>query len=377
MAACCKEIYRYILIGVFIIKILVISDASHVGGAEYYIKNLVHLFKEDKEYDFVVYGNDALNSILKINNTSVFTNSKPFKTILNFLKVLFKERPDVIHLNLTYPFSCFWIQVLALFLFRHRFVATLHIARTYKKKRLLNSFLKLIYKRIKIILVAEAAKEELYEFYGIRNKEIQVIPNWVDTKKFHSIAMAQKLKIKEELDIDIKAKVALFVGRFEEQKNIIELIKASEKLINSDKDWIIVLVGEGSQLNMIKQKSRELGIQENLMIFPFNDNPHKFYSIADVFLLLSKYECAPLTLLEAMSCGIPPVVTDVGDMRRMVNDSEVICNSNLSDIVIRVQRAIGHGPVFWKDIIKENYTPLIAKKNMTKVYANLKGVSSK
>lgn len=124
------------------------------------------------------------------------------------------------------------------------------------------------------------------------------------------------LLLKEEpIEDDIKhfmegCKCIISSGRFAKAKGWNNLLKAF-KVLSQRKDNIrLILIGDGELKNQIITLIEELGIIEKVLLPGFQDNPFKYISKADVFVLSSFYEGFPNTLVEAMACEKPVIATD-------------------------------------------------------------------
>lgn len=347
-------------------KVLLISDAENFGGAEKYIESLIKLM--DDKVKYVIAGDKQLSRIsnekVKIYE-EVISNKKPIKTIISFIKILLLEKPDIVHLNMNHPASCLWIQLFSLFLTKINFVGTLHIVANINYPSIVKCLLKITYRKIKIICVSHSGAKELAENYGIKSK-YTVIPNWVDMDWFRIPSKAEKKNLRNKFIINDDTNVAVFIGRLEDQKNVFNVIEVANLL--KDKNWRFYIVGDGSLSNQLQNRVRELNL-DNVIFNPFTKNPRTYYWLADVFLLLSKYECTPLSLLEAMSCGVSPVVTDVGDMKRMVGSYDFVWDSvQVTDILIKLKNSMNKNKDYWRNKVLKNYSPQNSKKLLLNVY---------
>jgi len=138
-----------------------------------------------------------------------------------------------------------------------------------------------------------------------KNNNIFVSPNWLPLD--FSKMINKKIVIKP---IDI-----LFIGRIEAQKNLIKFVKII-KIVSKDFPKIkVVIVGDGSEKEIIKRLIKRLKLENNIKILPPTKNPENFYLRSKIFLLTSDYEGFPLTLLEAISCDCYPIVNNIPEVR--------------------------------------------------------------
>lgn len=126
-------------------------------------------------------------------------------------------------------------------------------------------------------------------------KNVCVIPNMVHLND-------------SNLFSDYSAKHVLFVGRFEEQKNIGELISIWQLVHPKFPDWKLVLYGDGTLWEKYKQEADALNI--NIEMHKPTAQIMDVYRNSSIFVLTSLYEPFGLVIPEAMSCGLPVVSYD-------------------------------------------------------------------
>lgn len=123
----------------------------------------------------------------------------------------------------------------------------------------------------------------------------------------------------EEKDEKIpKEKMALFVGRLSQQKDLPRLLKAWQ--LTDRKDWRLCIVGSGPEEENLKKLANDLEISDSVR-FEGHQNPAGWYKKASIFCMTSAYEGFPMTLIECQAYGCVPVV-----MNRFTAASEVITN---------------------------------------------------
>jgi glycosyltransferase involved in cell wall biosynthesis len=140
------------------------------------------------------------------------------------------------------------------------------------------------------------------------NKTV-IIPPGV-SKAFHPMdknSLREKYKIKEK-------HVVVYVGRIDPEKNV-DLI--AEKL--KDEDICLLIVGTGSEQHKIESLANDY---ENIRYLGKVQNEHlaEIYNLGDALVMLSEYEGMPTVVLESLSCGVPVVTTDVGDVSKAIKD---------------------------------------------------------
>lgn len=123
---------------------------------------------------------------------------------------------------------------------------------------------------------------------------------------------------------DPDARRVLNVARLNQQKAQDVLLKAFAKVYAAGApcDWQLVIVGEGEERENLVRLSEQLGIKDAVEFAGRVKDPYDYYSEAGLFALPSRHEGTPNALLEAMSIGLPVIVSDgsSGPLDYVVND---------------------------------------------------------
>lgn len=176
------------------------------------------------------------------------------------------------------------------------------------------------------------ADEKMAEYAGkfVSPEKITVIRNGVDTVAFSS---AKVKKIGKE-------KVILSVGRLEKQKNFGQLVEAVSKL---GKGIRLVIVGRGELKEDLMSLAKKTVVNLEIIDVVPNDKLPEVYNRADVYVQPSLMEAPVKTLLEAMSCGLPCVATNVPGIREVINDGEsgLLAGLNAGDLAQKIKLLLG------------------------------------
>jgi glycosyltransferase involved in cell wall biosynthesis len=103
--------------------------------------------------------------------------------------------------------------------------------------------------------------------------------------------------------------VFLAVGRLTQQKDFSALIQAFH-LVRKQRQARLIILGEGECRSELEAMINKLGINEDVSLPGFTDNPYAYMSRASAFVLSSRWEGLPTVLIEAMACGCPVISTD-------------------------------------------------------------------
>lgn len=135
----------------------------------------------------------------------------------------------------------------------------------------------------------EYAGKWLFGKKVVERKELNVINNAIDLKKFELNENTRE-DLRKELGIKEDTLIIGHVGRFMKQKNHEFLIDVFNELIKKNENSILMLIGQGPLLNDMKQKVRDLNIEDKVKFIGQVTNVEKYYNIMDVFLFPSIYE---------------------------------------------------------------------------------------
>jgi glycosyltransferase involved in cell wall biosynthesis len=149
-----------------------------------------------------------------------------------------------------------------------------------------------------------------YLYHGIKKKNIYQTFYTVDTNFFNNFnsSFTFSKKINKKFFIKKRNFIFIWVGKFIERKNPIEVIKAIQFLKNNN--FHLFMIGSGPLLDRCQQYIKDHSINNvHLVGFKNQKQLKKFYSIANCLVLSSKYETWGLVLNEAMSSGLPCIAT--------------------------------------------------------------------
>lgn len=161
-----------------------------------------------------------------------------------------------------------------------------------------------------LIVPTKKAFDLFKEKYKV-DKNIHIIPTGIEIERFYKekISLQKLNNIKKECGINNDDKVILYVGRLGEEKNVDFLIDNHEYFVKQNKKTKLLIVGDGPDFEKYKNKIEKLGLEKNIILtgkVPYNNIPY-YYNCADIFVTASTTETQGLTVIEAMSSGLPIV----------------------------------------------------------------------
>lgn len=176
----------------------------------------------------------------------------------------------------------------------------------------------------KSIVTSEHQKEYIQKKYGITN--IQIIPNGIDTDSFRPPVAKKPSEKNTQL---------LFIGRLHPEKNLINLLKAMVGLENIR----LRIIGSGP----LKKEIISFSEKNSLFVEIINNVPNNHlpeqYAQADIYVQPSLYEGNPKTILEAMSCGLPVISTDVQGIQNIIQHQKngYLCTIKPNSIRVAIE----------------------------------------
>jgi len=145
---------------------------------------------------------------------------------------------------------------------------------------------------------------------------IVVLPIFVDVTKIKNAPIKTNLKQKyPQFDF-----IILIASRLSKEKNIGLAIDAVEEVVKKYPKTGLIVVGSGLQEQNLKFKIENLKLHKNVVLESWSDDLASYYKTADLFLLISNYEGWGMTVVEAMACACPVIMTDVGCAGELVNN---------------------------------------------------------
>jgi glycosyltransferase involved in cell wall biosynthesis len=169
----------------------------------------------------------------------------------------------------------------------------------------------------KVITVSEDIKNTLVN-RKIREERIAVIPNGIDADKYG--VHVDERAVKDGLSIAADKVVICCVGRLSPQKGHHFLLRAVLEVIKTNRNVILLLVGDGPLKKDLENLSLELGIKDNVVFAGYRDDIEDVLQISSLFVMPSLSEGTPMALLEAMASGKAVVATDVGGIPEVIKD---------------------------------------------------------
>lgn len=244
----------------------------------------------------------------------IYLNKKPgldISMIFKLVEVFRAEKADVIH---THRYVMQYAIPAAVVSGIKRRVHTVHNIAQEEQTEIGKIVNKAFYKCCNVIPVAlsEKIKKTIQEVYNIPEKDIPVVFNGIDLSKCN---VKNSYAPKERFTI-------VHIGRFADVKNHELLLRTFAIFKAKHPEARLQLIGDGKLRENMVQLAQELGLSDSVEFAGAQNNVYPLLHEGDVFILPSKFEGMPVSLIEAMGTGLPIIASKVGGVPDMLTDNE-------------------------------------------------------
>lgn len=202
------------------------------------------------------------------------------------------------------------------------------------------------------------------------NMDIECVQNAVNTDFFIPVNSAEKKMLRKELNLPLYKTIYLVLGVLLPRKNNKVIINAYIDAKLSDS--LLVFVGGGIEEPLLKELSKD---NSNIVFAGITKNPVKYLQAADILVSSSLAEGLPNTVLEAISCGLPVILSDIEPHKELIceSDAGIIFNRNsvkeLTDCLVDSLRwNIEYKSKCARSIAEKKYSISVLANNYLKLY---------
>ena len=290
-------------------KIYIFHPYSNIGGADLSISRIIRNLKiRDFDVDFIYLNQQKISkyldksqiNLIKVKSKrSIFSIYKVRKYLVkdkekNYKKYIFisnQNFANVISFFILYKFT--WI--------KHILIERNHLDEFKYQNSLKNKIIKYLIKKLyrNADVIIGISKKLSSDLSKLTKKKVITIYNPSFDKKIFQFS---KTKIKYFK----KKNLILSVGRFENQKDPVTILKAF-KLVNKKIDANLLMIGFGSKYNELKNFIKKNNLEKNVQLLVNISNPYPYYKFAKLFVLASKYEGFGNVIVEAAMFKIPVI----------------------------------------------------------------------
>jgi len=171
----------------------------------------------------------------------------------------------------------------------------------------------------KIICVCDDLRDTLAERFPSLTDKFVTIRNGIPAEDYSDLPPVKECR--EFFGLPPDSQIIGTAGRLSREKNQIELIRAFKRVSNINSRAFLAILGNGRMRDQLAAAAAEMGVKDRVSLLSGTEHINKFYGGLDLFTLTSTSEGIPLTLLEAMACGLPAVAPAVGGIPEVIEDS--------------------------------------------------------
>lgn len=341
-----------------------ITHMDTLGGAQVHVREIsIELKKYGHDIYLVSGGKENIHETLErkvkhiyskylIRDLSIFTD---IKAVLEIRKILKEIQPDIIATHsskagIVGRIAGWSLQIPTIFT-AHGWSYTDGVPKN--KRRFYILFEKII-GRISdgVITVSEYDKELALKYKILPESKILTIHNGV-----HPVKRKSRLLFSE------KQPEIIMVARFAPPKRQLQLLKVLNKIRHIQ--WKISFAGDGPLLRETKSYVERVNLSDRVTFLGNRNDITNLLEESDLFILLSDWEGFPLSILEAMMCGLPIVASDVGGVKEAVKQSIngfLIPKNNEQELLYRLQQILTNPRL---RLEMGNQSRIIFEKNFT------------
>ncbi len=169
-----------------------------------------------------------------------------------------------------------------------------------------------------LVALSDRNKDEIIRLYRVPSERITVIPNGVDIARFQPSETTRRA-VRQALSVPADAFVAIFVGHEFERKGLRVVLEAL-RLLSARSIQIHLIVAGGDSPERLKIEFTDL--TQRIRFVGHRPDVERYYAAADVFVLPASFDISPLVGPEALACGLPILMTDVGGVGDYLREGE-------------------------------------------------------
>ena len=156
--------------------------------------------------------------------------------------------------------------------------------------------------------VSQSLKDDTLRLFNIK-KEIEVVPNFIDTKKYENLYS----NCERELIASNNEKIITHISNIRKVKRVDDVIEIFDR-IQKELPAKLVIVGDGPEKESLENLCKKKGIDEKVLFVGNSHEVDKILCFSDLFILPSEHESFGLVALEAMVCGVPVISSNAGGL---------------------------------------------------------------
>jgi glycosyltransferase involved in cell wall biosynthesis len=326
-------------------RVVYVSHSREVGGAELHLEGLLARVRAagEREVVLVCRTDHALDAwVRRVEAGAIIVRRLDLRSPADWSRLARQLRPaDLVHLMLAYPVGKYQlVAALSSRLLGRLTVVTHHLVLDLDEiglpgwKRRLWAALFRRYGRLaqRHIAVSASGRELLVKRYGFPAPSVEVIYTGADGRRFRPLAAQARAQVRHRLGMEIAGEswvedteIITTVARLSVQKGLGDLVQAAAAVLTARPRARFIISGEGDQRATLAAQIAAAGLRRQVFLAGARpaEAVAEWLAASDLFVLPSHFEGVPLSLLEAMAAGCPPIATSVGGINEIINSDAV------------------------------------------------------
>ncbi|MFY0644187.1 MAG: N-acetyl-alpha-D-glucosaminyl L-malate synthase BshA [Bacteroidia bacterium] len=177
-----------------------------------------------------------------------------------------------------------------------------------------------------VTTVSESLKADTYKYFNVDQKEIKVVPNFIDFNRFNKLP---KDHFKKAIAPN-NEKIIVHTSNFRPVKRVGDVIRVFAE-IQKHIPCKLLMIGDGPDRMNIENDCRQYEICDKITFLGKQEAIEEILSVADLFIMPSETESFGLAALEAMACEVPVISTNTGGLPEVNIDGLTGFTSNVGD----------------------------------------------
>jgi glycosyltransferase involved in cell wall biosynthesis len=316
--------------------ILFVTKTREFGGAEKHLLDLIdRLIGGEVRLSILCLETDFYTERLNQNQVDIINLKSGLHSFWDWYQVFRRIRPDVVVFVRAVPWCYAWYTPVAAWLARiPRRVSIAHlpppsvpakvvgwsipnIVRRFRRTRRLLAWRVSAFFEDAIICVSDAIRDTLIQDYRFPANKTITIRNGVSLSQFDRCEDKGR-DMRTRLGLGPQDFLLVCVARLSEQKRIDILLQAMARVLQDGGCRKCIIVGDGPLREELAEQALALGLSDSVIFEGFREDVGPYLTAASAFVLTSDREGFPLSILEAMACGLPCIVTRVGGNSELV-----------------------------------------------------------
>lgn len=315
------------------IKLCIIVTKLELGGAQKVAISLCQKIDLNKFEPFLICGcggilDKEIEGKIKVyfikDLVREISPLKDFKALVQIYKILKQEKPDIVH---THSSKAGIIGRLgAKFADVPNIVHTIHGFSFNDTQRMLKKKLFIFFERAGakiskylIPVSIENINKGLKNNIG-KKEQYRYIRLGIDIDNFKNYQL--KPLLREELKLQNNDIIVTTIGPFKPQKNLPDFIKIANNILKNNRNFKFIIVGDGDGRKELEGLIEKFNISNNVILLGWRKDISNILNSSDIFVMTSLWEGLPISTIEAMSCGLAPIVNAVDGQLEIIKDNQ-------------------------------------------------------